>query len=40
MGLSEDGSNVVGEKNKIFCDCLGISGGWTPMVSHAHPIRW
>ena len=35
MSLSEDGSNVIGEKNKIFCDCLGISGGWTPMV-HMH----
>ena len=35
MSLSEDGSNVIGEKNKISCDCLGISGGWTPMV-HMH----
>ena len=35
MSLSEDGSNVIGEKKKIFCDCLGISGGWTPMV-HMH----
>ena len=35
MNLSEDGSNVVGEKNRINCDCLAISGGWTPMV-HMH----
>ncbi len=35
MNLSEDGSNVVGDKNKINCDCLAISGGWTPMV-HMH----
>ncbi len=35
MGLSEDGSNVTGNKSKIMCDCLAISGGWTPMV-HMH----
>ena len=35
MKLSDDGSNVVGDKIKINCDCLGISGGWTPMV-HMH----
>ncbi len=35
MNLSEDGSNVVGDKNRINCDCLAISGGWTPMV-HMH----
>ena len=35
MNLSNDGSNVVGKKTKLNCDCLGISGGWTPMV-HMH----
>ena len=35
MNLSDDGSNVIGNKTKISCDCLGISGGWTPMV-HMH----
>ena len=35
MNLSEDGSNVTGNKHKIQCDCLSISGGWTPMV-HMH----
>ena len=35
MDLSEDGSNVTGNINKIECDCLAISGGWTPMV-HMH----
>ena len=30
--LSADGENVVGKKIKINCDCLGMSGGWTPMV--------
>ncbi len=35
MNLSEDGSNVIGNTNKIACDCLAISGGWTPMV-HMH----
>ena len=32
MKLSDDGNNVVGDKTKYNCDCLGISGGWTPMV--------
>ena len=32
MKLSDDGSNVVGNKFNENCDCLGISGGWTPMV--------
>jgi len=35
MSLSDDGSNVIGEKLKASCDCLAISGGWTPMV-HMH----
>ena len=35
MSLSDDGSNIVGNKTKINCDCLAISGGWTPMV-HMH----
>ncbi len=32
MKLSDDGNSVVGNKTKYNCDCLGISGGWTPMV--------
>ncbi len=32
MKLSDDGSSVVGSKFNESCDCLGISGGWTPMV--------
>ena len=32
MKLSDDGSNVIGNKINQNCDCLGISGGWTPMV--------
>ncbi len=35
MSLSDDGSNVIGEKIRVNCDCLAISGGWTPMV-HMH----
>ena len=32
MKLSKDGGSVVGNKVTYKCDCLGISGGWTPMV--------
>ena len=32
MKLSDDGNNVVGGRSRYNCDCLGISGGWTPMV--------
>ena len=32
MQLSKDGQKVVGSKKTITCDCLGISGGWTPAV--------
>ncbi len=32
MKLSDDGTDVVGNKLKEECDCLGISGGWTPRV--------
>jgi len=32
MKLSDDGSGVIGNKINFECDCLGISGGWTPMV--------
>ena len=35
MKLSEDGSNVQGEIVKLKCDCLSMSGGWTPLV-HMH----
>ena len=35
MQLSDDGLNVVGNKTKINCDCLAVSGGWTPAV-HMH----
>ncbi len=30
--LSANGESVVGKRIKINCDCLGMSGGWTPMV--------
>ena len=32
MKLSKDGQSITGSKIKIKCDCLGISGGWTPAV--------
>ncbi len=32
MKLSKDGGSVVGNKITYKSDCLGISGGWTPMV--------
>jgi len=32
MELSKDGQNVIGSKINISCDCLGMSGGWTPAV--------
>ena len=32
MKLSKDGGGVVGSKIKFNSNCLGVSGGWTPMV--------
>ena len=32
MKLSIDGKSVTGSSFTINCDCLGISGGWTPAV--------
>ena len=32
MQLSKDGQKVVGSKIDLSCDCLGMSGGWTPAV--------
>ncbi len=32
MQLSKDGQKVIGSKKTIKCDCLGVSGGWTPAV--------
>ncbi len=32
MQLSKDGQRVVGSKTSLACDCLGVSGGWTPAV--------
>ncbi len=32
MKLSDDGTTVIEKKIKEECDCLGISGGWTPRV--------
>ena len=32
MQLSKDGQKVLGSKISITCDCLGVSGGWTPAV--------
>ena len=30
--LSKDGQKVVGPSINLSCDCLGVSGGWTPAV--------
>ena len=32
MELSKDGQSTIGSKININCDCLGMSGGWTPAV--------
>ncbi len=32
MELSEDGLNVIGKKEKLLCDLVGISGGWNPTI--------
>jgi len=32
MQLSKNGESVSGKKINITCDCLGMSGGWTPAV--------
>ncbi len=32
MQLSKDGEKVIGSKTTLNCDCLGVSGGWTPAV--------
>ena len=32
MQLSKDGQKVIGSKKNLSCDCLGVSGGWTPAV--------
>ncbi len=32
MKLSKDGQKVIGSKIDLSCDCLGVSGGWTPAV--------
>ena len=32
MQLSKDGQKVIGSKIDLKCDCLGVSGGWTPAV--------
>ena len=32
MKLSKDGKTVTDSKIDINCDCLGVSGGWTPAV--------
>jgi sarcosine oxidase subunit alpha len=32
MELSDDGLSVIGNKKDLDCDCLGVSGGWTPAV--------
>ncbi|MDB3888759.1 sarcosine oxidase subunit alpha family protein [Candidatus Pelagibacter sp.] len=32
MQLSKNGQNVIGSKTNLSCDCLGVSGGWTPAV--------
>ena len=30
--LSKDGQKVIGSRIILSCDCLGVSGGWTPAV--------
>ncbi len=32
MKLSKDGQKITGSKINLSCDCLGVSGGWTPAV--------
>ena len=32
MQLSDDDQSVIGSKIELDCDCLAISGGWTPAV--------
>ncbi len=32
MKLSKDGQSVTGSKIELPCDCLSVSGGWTPAV--------
>ena len=32
MELSDDGLSVIRNKKDLDCDCLGVSGGWTPAV--------
>ena len=32
MRLNDKGNDVIGKKIELNCDCLAISGGWTPMV--------
>ncbi len=32
MKLNDKGNDVIGKKIELNCDCLAISGGWTPMV--------
>ncbi len=32
MKLNDKGNDVIGKKIDLNCDCLAISGGWTPMV--------
>jgi sarcosine oxidase, subunit alpha len=32
MELSKDGQSVIGSRINIDCDCLGLAGGWTPVV--------
>jgi sarcosine oxidase, subunit alpha len=32
MELSKNGQSTIGQKTNINCDCLGLSGGWTPAV--------
>ena len=32
MELSKDSQSVIGSRINIDCDCLGLAGGWTPVV--------
>jgi len=32
MQLSKDDQKVIDSRISITCDCLGVSGGWTPLI--------
>ena len=40
MKLNDKGNDVIGKKIELNCDCLAISGGWTPMVHLFTPVSY